>query len=79
MRDYWRSPEVLEAYRPYMAGRGIALPDTAALAAIGVGWWASRLAGSLDRGGRPTEDPDWVGRNLVQPLDRLAELERELG
>jgi hypothetical protein len=79
IREYWRSPEVLDAYAPYMAGRGLAMPDAAGLAAIGVAWWASRLEASLDRGGRPTDDPDWVARNLVEPLDRLERLERELG
>jgi len=77
--DYWRSAGVVESLRPYMAARGIAMPDAAGLAAIGAAWWASRVAGSLDRGKRPTEDPAWVERNLDRPLERLARLERELG
>lgn len=77
--DYWQSPTALDALVPYMAGRGLPMPDRAGLAAIGVAWWASRMAGSLDRGGRPTEDPDWVARNLVEALDRLERLEREFG
>jgi hypothetical protein len=77
--DFWRSPGVVESLRGYMAGRGIAMPDAAGLAAIGVAWWASRVAGSLDRGKRPTEDPAWVDRNLVQPMDYLERLDRELG
>jgi phosphotransferase family enzyme len=77
--DYWRSTVVLEAFAPYVVRRGMAMPDEAGLAAIGVAWWASRLAASLDRGARPTEDPDWVDRNLLGPLDRLERLERELG
>lgn len=77
--DHWRSPEVLEAMRSYFAARGRALPDAAGLAAIGVGWWASRVAAALDRGRRPTEQPSWVARNLVVPLERIARLERELG
>jgi hypothetical protein len=79
IREYWRSPEVLEALAPYMAGRGLPMLDAAGLAAIGIAWWASRLAASLDRSGRPTEDPDWVARNLVEPLEWLGGLERELG
>jgi hypothetical protein len=77
--DYWRSPEVVEHLRRYMAAHGTAMPDAAGLAAIGAAWWASRVAGSLDRGKRPTEDPAWVERNLDRPLERLARLERELG
>jgi hypothetical protein len=77
--DYWRSAGVVESLGRYVAARGIAMPDAAGLAAIGVAWWASRVAGSLDRGKRPTEDPAWVERNLVQPLDYLERLERELG
>jgi len=77
--DYWRSPGVVESLRGYMTARGVALPDAAGLASIGVAWWASRVAGSLDRGKRPTDDPDWVERNLDRPLERLARLERELG
>ena len=77
--DYWRSGRVVESLRGYMAARDIAMPDSAGLAAIGVAWWASRIAGSLDRGKRPTDDPAWVERNLDRPLERLARLERELG
>ena len=60
-------------------GRLIAVASVVALAAIGTAWWASRIAASLDRGSRPTEHEAWVARNLVVPLDRLAQLERELG
>jgi hypothetical protein len=77
--DYWRSPGVVESLRGYMSARGVALPDAAGLAAIGVAWWASRVAGSLDRGKRPTDDPAWVEWNLDRPLERLVRLERELG
>ena len=77
--DYWRSAGVVESLRRYMVARGIAMPDAAGLAATGVAWWASRVAGSLDRGKRPTEDPAWVERNLVQPLDYLEHVEREFG
>jgi hypothetical protein len=77
--DFWASPIVVEALRPYFEGRGRSMPDRAGLAAIGTAWWASRIAASLDRGSRPTEHEAWVARNLVAPLDRLARLERELG
>ena len=77
--DFWASPIVVDALRPYFEGRGRSLPDRAGLAAIGTAWWASRIAASLDRGSRPTEHEAWVERNLVAPLDRLARLERELG
>ena len=78
VNDHWRSPEVREVLGSYFAARGRVLPDAAGLAAIGVGWWASRVAAALDRGRRPTEQPAWVARNLVAPLDRIARLEREL-
>jgi aminoglycoside phosphotransferase (APT) family kinase protein len=77
--DYWRSSEVLEVLESFFAKRGRSLPDTAGLAAIGVGWWASRVAAALDRGGRPADEPAWVTRNLEVPLERIAGLERELG
>ena len=77
--DMWRSTDVLDALRTYFALRGLPFPDRAGLAAIAVGWWSSRMAGSLYRAGRPTEDPGWVERNLDTALDKIAALERELG
>jgi hypothetical protein len=77
--DYWRSTEVLDVLRPTFAARGRPLPDAAGLAAIGVGWWASRVASALDRGGRPADHPAWVARNVELPLERISRLERELG
>jgi hypothetical protein len=77
--DHWRSAEVLDVLRPAFAARGRALPDAAGLAALGVGWWASRVAAALDRGWRPTDQPAWVARNVELPLGRIARLERELG
>jgi hypothetical protein len=77
--DYWRSTEVLDALQVYFGSRGRPLPDAAGLAAIGVGWWASRVAAALDRGSRPADHPDWVARNVELPLERIARLEREVG
>jgi hypothetical protein len=73
LADYWRSEPVLEVLRGYFAARGLPFPDAQGLAAIAVGWWASRVAGALERGGRPTADPQWVRTNLDEPLAWLAE------
>jgi aminoglycoside phosphotransferase (APT) family kinase protein len=70
---YWRSEAVLDVLRGYFASRGLPFPGSDGLAAIAVGWWASRVAGALDRGGRPTADPVWVRTNLDEPLAWLAE------
>ncbi len=77
--DIWRSSDVIDALRVYFGLRALPFPDQAGIAAIAVGWWSSRVAGSLYRGGRPTEDPGWVERNLVTALDKIDALERELG
>ena len=77
--DYWRSAEVRDVLSAYFKARGRPLPDAPGLAAIGVGWWASRVAGSLDRAWRPADQPVWVARNVDAPLERIARLERELG
>ena len=77
--DYWRSPEVVDALRVYTDARGIPFPDGAGLAAIAIGWWASRIAGSLHRAHRSIDDPRWVQRNVSEPLRRLEQLERDLG
>ena len=77
--DYWRSPEVVDALHAYMRARDLPAPDAAGLASIAIGWWASRVAGSLHRAHRSIDDPAWVRRNIAQALDRLERLERELG
>ena len=77
--DYWRSPEVVDALRVYTDARGIPFPDGAGLAAIAIGWWASRIAGSLHRAHRSIDDPLWVRRNITEPLRWLEQLERDLG
>lgn len=77
--DFWRSGTVVEALRPYFRARGLPFPDQATLAAIAIGWWSSRLAGSLDRATRPTEDAAWMRRNVDAALAKFARLERELG
>lgn len=77
--DFWRSPKVIEGLAPYMRTRGLPFPDAAGLAAIAVGWWASRVAAALDRGGRPTTDPVWVRQNVDDVLDWLEDLIAELG
>jgi hypothetical protein len=77
--DYWRSPEVVDALQAYMRARALPVSDAAGLAAIAIGWWASRLAGSLHRAHRSVDDPAWVRRNIDLALERLERLERELG
>ena len=77
--DYWRSPEVVDALHAYMRARDLPIPDAAGVAAIAVGWWASRIAGSLHRAHRSIDDPAWVRRNIELALERLERLERELG
>lgn len=77
--EVWRSPDVVDALRPYFAARAIPFPDRAGLAAIGVAWWASRLAGSLYRASRPIEDPAWQRRNVDDVLDAIRRLEGDLG
>ena len=77
--DYWRSPEVVSALRRYMDTRGIPAPDAAGLAAVAVGWWASRVAGALHRANRAIDDPAWVRRNIVDGIAKIDTLERELG
>lgn len=77
--EVWRWPKVVDALRPYFATRAVAFPDRAGLAAIGVAWWASRLAGSLHRASRPVEDPAWIRRNVDEVLDKIERLERDLG
>jgi Ser/Thr protein kinase RdoA (MazF antagonist) len=77
--DYWRSPEVRDALRAYFDARGMPFPDAAGLAAIAVGWWASRMAGSLHRARRDVDDPAWTRANIVDVLAKIEQLERELG
>ncbi len=77
--DYWRSAEVLDALRPYFAARGLPFPDTVGLAAIAIGWWASRMAGSLHRARRVVDDPDWTRSNITDVLAKVDQLEQELG
>jgi hypothetical protein len=77
--DYWRSAEVVDALRPYFEQRGLPFPDAAGLAAIGVGWWSSRMYASLHRAHRQIDDPAWARRNLVDALARIDLLRRELG
>ncbi len=77
--DYWRSPDVVDALRAYARARDLPAPDDAGLAAIAIGWWASRVAGSLHRAHRSIDDPAWVRRNVDLALDRIERLERELG
>lgn len=77
--DYWRSNEVVETLRPYFEQRGLGFPDAAGLAAIGVGWWSSRIYAELHRARRQIDDAAWVRRNLVDALARLERLRRELG
>ena len=77
--DYWREPEVLDALRAYFRARDRAFPDAAGLAAIGTGWWASRIAGALHRATRQVDDPVWIQRNIADALPRFEQLEREFG
>lgn len=77
--DYWREPEVIDALRAYFGARDRAFPDAAGLAAIATGWWASRIAGALDRATRQVDDPAWTQRNIADVLPRFERLERELG
>ena len=77
--SYWRSAEVIDAFRPYFAARSLPFPDTAGLAAIAVGWWASRIAGSLHRARRVVDDPAWTRTNITDVLAKVEQLERELG
>ncbi len=79
VNDYWRSAEVVEALGPYFVARGLPFPDAAGLAAIAVGWWASRIAGSLHRARRFVDDPAWTRANISDVLARFEDLERELG
>jgi aminoglycoside phosphotransferase (APT) family kinase protein len=77
--DYWRSAGVVDPLRAYMRARDMPVPDATTLAAIAIGWWASRIAGSLHRAHRAIDDPAWVSRNIDVALERLDRLERELG
>ena len=70
---------MVDALGAYFVARGLPFPDAAGLAAIAVGWWASRIAGSLHRAHRSIDDPAWVRRNIELALERLERLERELG
>ena len=77
--DFWRSTSVTSAMRTYFEALDRTTPDAAGLAAIAIGWWSSRIHGALYRALRHIDDPAWVERNLVKPLARFEELERELG
>jgi Phosphotransferase enzyme family len=79
VEDYWRSTEVLDALGAYFGARGLPFPDTAGLAAIAVGWWASRIAGSLHRARRDVDDAAWTRRNITDALAKVEQLEREMG
>ena len=77
--DFWRSPEIVEALRPYFRARGLPFPDRAGLAALAVAWWSSRLYGALHRATRLIDDPAWTARNLDTALAKVERLEGELG
>jgi aminoglycoside phosphotransferase (APT) family kinase protein len=77
--DYWREPDVIDALGAYFRARGWPSPDGAGLAAIATGWWASRIAGALNRATRQIDDPDWTQRNIADALPRFERLEKELG
>ncbi|HET9085521.1 MAG TPA: aminoglycoside phosphotransferase family protein [Candidatus Limnocylindrales bacterium] len=77
--DFWRRPEVADAFGAYFRARGEPIPDAAGQAAIATGWWASRMAGALHRGLRFIDDPAWVRRNMDDALPRFERLAEELG
>ena len=77
--EYWREPEVIDALGAYFRARGWPMPDAAGVAAIATGWWASRIAGALNRATRQVDDPAWIQRNIADALPRLERLEKELG
>lgn len=77
--DYWRRPDVTEAFETYFMVRGDTMPDAAGMAAIATGWWASRIAGALHRGLRFIDDPAWTRRNVDDALPRFERLAQELG
>jgi hypothetical protein len=77
--DYWREPEVVDALGAYYRARGWPSPDAAGLAAIATGWWASRIAGALNRATRQIDDPAWTQRNIADALPRFERLGKELG
>jgi phosphotransferase family enzyme len=77
--DFWRRPEVADAFGAYFRARGEPVPDAAGQVAIATGWWASRMAGALHRGLRFIDDPAWVRRNMDDALPRFEQLAEELG
>lgn len=77
--DFWRRPEVADAFKAYFRARDEPVPDAAGQAAIATGWWASRMAGALHRGLRFIDDPAWVRRNMDDALPRFERLVQELG
>jgi hypothetical protein len=77
--DYWRSPVIDDVLGRYFRALSLRRPDTAGRAGVAVGWWASRVAGSLYRATRPATDRDWVAHNIDAPIAYLEALSRRLG
>ena len=69
----WAAPAFRDATAGYWAALGLELNDDLAWL-VGVNWWAAHVTAGLRRGRQPTNDPDWVARNVDNVAPRLASI-----
>jgi hypothetical protein len=70
LRRPWRTTAFRAATEPYWEAVGLD-PDERYLEAIGVGWWAGEVAGTLERLPERRRDPRWLTANVHPVLDAL--------
>lgn len=65
----WDSSDFRALTAPYWARIGLRLDDDYG-DLLGLAWWATEMAGTMLRSGRPTRDERWVRENIEVVLER---------
>jgi hypothetical protein len=71
LRRPWTTAAFRSATEPYWEAVGLD-PDERYLAAIGLGWWAGEVAGTLERLPERRRDARWLATNVLPVLDALG-------
>jgi aminoglycoside phosphotransferase (APT) family kinase protein len=79
LEEIWSSPAFADVAGAYWRALGLAAPDRAARAVIGLDWWANSVVGAARRGRGAWRDPAWVGRNVDDVAAGLEMLLAEVG
>jgi hypothetical protein len=70
LRRPWTEAAFRSATEPYWEAVGLE-PDDRYLAAVGIGWWAGEVAGTLERLPDRQRDARWLAANVHPVLDAL--------